>query len=735
MTLLATPHLLGATAQRDIALELGASLPLFNVRTLTSTGLASDEAFGSATATGLFTVAAASLPDDAVFGTSKRIFPKGARGTHPTTNDTRTTVTGPADLSGKNFTQPVTITGTGITGTGVSFAKKPTFQDVSATLTDVWFDQNTVANLADIIGATTTTNVTIRRFTANQFKGDALNIDGAFIGTINLYNGLIRPQPADAGSSRVITGTGLSSDEAFGTATVKRFNIILASALDPDDPLGGADILTGTTGELGPAQAITVTGIGDQIYHDSRDGVEDWTGAQMWRAQRWFDLYMDKEPFGRIDKTAPGVTYAGEVVVASNGTVTGPSTGFTLATVGSVKTLTFDLRCYAIRVNGDPANPQNLVIKGKLWTVDPNADNSANLTAFNQTYESSVGDNALLEFHDCTVGLQNAYTFGGSQIPCVRFDNCRKINSSTPMIDGGFFEAFAHDGVKFGQGSEVWLRHCSWRPHVYIASFIDPVNVGHLPLIDAGAPPNWSATTTYPQWQAVSVPRGGSIVDKYYSLVSGNLNHPTPPSGLGGRNAYWQFYGNIHTDENQLGAAVNDGTTMAWENCFWYQGQHTSIFIQHVFDNNTGKLLGSQPESTWSATADYPGNAAPSKTNKTSVVRASNGQEFVATANSGPTLGGAKDPLTTSGFWTPGSGHALVARYCIGHGNSIAMSNKSLDPANGVMDSVFGPDFALNPVQANGGGDNADGVHVVNKRNRYADSANGNPFLAGSTTS
>jgi hypothetical protein len=142
VTLLASrQHNVGASLDAVYASEVGA-LPFALVTTLTASGLASSEAFGTAATALRYTMLASSLDSSEAFGSSTRTFPKGATGTHPATNDARTTVTGPEDLSGKNFTNPVTLAGSGLTGTRVAFAKKPIFQDCSAVLSDVWFDQN-----------------------------------------------------------------------------------------------------------------------------------------------------------------------------------------------------------------------------------------------------------------------------------------------------------------------------------------------------------------------------------------------------------------------------------------------------------------------------------------------------------------------------------------------------------------------------------------------------------------
>lgn len=780
MTLLATrQHDIGATFDGALASELGV-LPYSLVTNLAGVPITTSESFTAGGVTKLYQLAGAPIPSSEAFGTGVRIFPKGATGTHPTTNDTRTTVTGPEDLSGKKFTNPVLLTGSGLTGSRVAFSRKPTFQDCDASLSDVWFDQTSTNGLCDIIGATTTTNVTIRRFTAIQYAGSGPVIDGAHIGTVTFINGLFRPAAAPAGLNKSLTGSPIPSSEAFTAGAVTKHYALAGSPIPSGESFGVGSL--DIAGALGGVVPFTVVDIGDQIYGtydpttspptistDPRDGPEDWPGAQLWRAQRWVDLYLDKAcdlgggvvvNFGRSDKTPPAAT-VGQITIGTNGvpidTATGLaiSSGYSVVSVGSpaVITTTLDVQCASIKVNGDPLHPERLVITGKVWVVDPIADNSATLAAFNATWDSTTGGNGIFEFHDCTLALSNVYVFGGNVNADGRYDNCHRLTSSTPMVDGGFFDAFAHDGFNTGGYTDMYMRHCSWRPHTFIAAYTDPILVGKLPLFDpvtglfldppslGGAKPTkWSASRVYNRYDAATSPTDAQ--SKFYCLVDGTpAGTPLPADGLGGHNAHWQYYGNLHADEEQGYAMLNATAIPSYENCFWFKGQHVSIYLEKaskVYFNKVNSPRSGNP-SSWDAGTNYVGVNPPNTTTKSDLVRGSDGVEWVAIQNSGPASGGARDPANNANpaYWIRGSAYNITGRYCISHGNNTGFSNPNLNPPNGFLDTVFGRDFALNPVQANGNNDTADGVHIVNKRNRYAWSnatPTANPFVDGSTT-
>jgi hypothetical protein len=477
--------------------------------------------------------------------------------------------------------------------------------------------------------------------------------------------------------------------------------------------------------ELGPTVAIRW--VSTAVPGDSGAIVSNlFTSADShWESPQWVALYYDAGLFGRgaSGRTTPTQVLAtADVTINSDGTLAGTTiTGTTFGT-GFVKSgsdgavvITCNAQVNSLTVNG-PTNAAQLLITGKLWSINKNLDTSDTRQGYAATF-NDTDPGGFVDFESCTVALTNFLSRGAAgKDPGIRFQSCRAKDSSTPFVDGFLCEYVTRDWLKPGGSNlDLWMRHGTVAAHPYADVITDPVGKGSLPLINNQSPPTWSAGTTYSQWQCVKDP--GST-HKFYSLTNSNVGN-TLPTGLGSNNANWQFYGDLHSDGIQAFLSKNTQSRGVAENVFFLWMNHAALYTEEGTKvgtywndqdyqwNSSKAYKAANPTTTW--TDNSGAVKAASHIGSPDLVRASDGHQYYCVADNTNV-----NPTTDNGtHWALANTIGSYLRYCLIVGNAEAVANGCEDPTNGARECLFARSFNSKPVQGTKSNNNANGIQTT----------------------
>jgi hypothetical protein len=539
-------------------------------------------------------------------------------------------------------------------------------------------------------------------------------------------------------------------------------------------------------GSPGPVVPFTLADLGHHRYAPS-DPAYDATKDTDQLAPRYVDLYLDKLQFGRTDKVQPisAHQYPGELIIKADGTQdTTPGSGSTGGTIpfdgtkgvtltvngDGTKTLHFDLQCQGIHVAG---NDWTLILTGKLWIVNPFWTGAGDRDEFNALNDSSLG---YFFFEKCMPALQNVYIVGGpGGIPMGRFSNTRGLTSTTPYIDGFWLRDVIRDCIKSGSGTQgYYLRHGTISAHPYSRTWIHPPDGGINIRSESGdtdKPYIWKPDklyaaldcviypdpaynpsvpyasgdhVSYLNWNykaksalpAGTTPPSNGVTDANWSVdflnenfyaLNGGTNLALPANTFGQHNTNWQFYGNPHSDFQQIGNNQNESGRPSCENVWFYGANHACLFAEGPADV-LGSKVAVKSNGPYNPASTYNGFANPDKTHPADVVSVTGGRQYYCATTNVTGI----DPTTDDGtHWKPLTAHGHLLDYCIVHGANSAIFAPGGDTSNGLKRSIVIPNV-FSATIVSGGSGNGGGVNngVTNDTNVFADGSGSIPGSA-----